>query len=263
VIFFSHTINGVVAQLGDMKAIDHSCRVGQELRTRFVVGRSHVHAIAPHLGTLRRCQTLQTLEGGRLVTSGHDREYFRLPWPRQVRQDGHVHFMPLFQTDLIHAEVGDHPRGIQHLGGAHLLLDDPRHRFRRDTQAPGDFGFGAADQQPHHILFKTIGIARVLAFEGRNQILAMMTALTAVKGRRIGPITGLAANIQVTNDACLAGGFPVGLFFMATALTAPLRGPSPIDLEAMGFALAFVTGDGNALGQIKIDGNIRHGRSWQ
>src|SRR6516164_9324472 len=61
VIFFSLAVDGVVPQLGHMKTINYSSRLGQEPSTNAVVRRTHVHPIAPHPGTLRRRQTFQAL----------------------------------------------------------------------------------------------------------------------------------------------------------------------------------------------------------
>jgi hypothetical protein len=133
VIFFSLTINGVVEQLGHMKTIDHPLGVGQESGTHIVVGRSHIHAIAAHRGPLFQRQTLQALASRRLVPPRLHRQDLETLGVCQVRQERHVQLVPLLEADLIDANSADDLLGIHHLGRAHLVLDDPRHRLRGDA----------------------------------------------------------------------------------------------------------------------------------
>ena len=246
-----------------MKTIYHPLRFGQKLGTHAIVGRPHVHAIAAHAGPLFHRQTLQALGGRRFVAPRHHRQYLGMLRIAQVREQRHVQLVPLLEADLIHPDIADDLLGIHYLGRAHLVLDDPRHRLRGNAQAAGHFFLVAADHEPHHVLLETIRVTGVLAFEGRDQILAVMAALATVKSRWIGPKTGLAAHVQVAHDPCLAGEFPAGLLLMATAWAAPPFGPGPIDLEAMRLAAALITGKGDSLGQVDVDGDVGHGRPWQ
>lgn len=262
-IFFSLAVDGVVPQLGHVKAIDDAVGVGQQLGTRLVVRRRHVDPIAPHPGALLGRQQFQATPCRRFVASLGHRQRPRLLGVAQVGQDRHIQLVPLLEADLVDAHVGDQPRRIDRLGLGELQLDDAGHGLGTDAKAPGHLRFGAADQESHHMLLETQGVTDFLAFEGRNQVLAMMAVLATMKRSRISPEAGLAAHVQIANHPRLAGRFPAGLAFMPAALAAPLLRPRPIDLEAMGVAMTFIAGDGHSLGQIDVDGNAGHGRPWQ
>lgn len=246
-----------------MKTVRHAPGVRQTFLARFVEGRSHVHAVAVHLRPLRRRQTLQALPPGRFVPPRLHRQQPRPLRVRQVGQQRHVQLVPLLQADLVHAHVANHPRRVDALGLLQLMLDDAVHRFRGDTQAPGNVCRGAADQQTQDVLFKSERIAGVLALERRDQVLAMMAARAAVKDPFIDPEARLAADIEVPHHALFAVQLQVRRILVPAALAATLRGPGPGDLEAVALAAALVAGEFDALGQIDVDGDAGHSRPWQ
>lgn len=262
VIFFSQPVEGVVEQLGYVEAINHPLRLGQERRTGVVERQPHIDAIGEHLGPLRRRETLQALASSRLVAARHDRQHFGLLRLRQIGQDGHVQLVPLFQAEFIHADMLDDALRIDRFGVAELVPHDARHRFRGNAQTPGHFRFVAADQQTQHMLFEAIRIAGLLAFEGRNQILAMMAVRAAMERRRVRPEPRLAEHVEIAHDPRLAGELQMGFALMAAARARAALGPRPSDLEAVRFAAALVAGDFHALRQIDVDGDAGHGRPW-
>lgn len=120
----------------------------------------------------------------------------------------------------------------------------------------------AGRRHPHEL-----GVADFLAFEGRNQFLAMRAAAAAVKRRRITPKTWLPPHVQIANHLGPAGEFPIRFFLMLAPLTTMPFRPSPGDLEPMSFAITLISlratcGDGadrpDAAGATRSAGG-RHG----
>jgi hypothetical protein len=216
-----------------------------------------------YLRTLFGRQAFQARSPGRLVTSGLDRQHLRSGRIGQVGQHRHVELVPLLQANLVHADVLNHTRRINRLGILQLVLHDTADRLSRNAQTPGHVFFAAADQQAHHVFLEGVGIARVLAFEGRDQILAMMAAWAAVEDALVDPETGLVPHLQVPQDALLAVLFEVGLVFVTATLAPAALGPGPGDFEAVAVATAFVARDFHAFREIDVDGDAGHGRPWQ
>ena len=90
------------------------------------------------------------------------------------------------------------------LGVGQLVADDQADRLGGDAQPAGDFLLVAADQQPQHLLLEAVGVAGVLALEGRDQVLAVVAPGAAVEGGLVDPEAGLAPEVQVADhlDAC-------------------------------------------------------------
>jgi hypothetical protein len=105
VIFFALAIDGLVEQLGHMKAIDHPLGIRQQGGTRLVVRRPHIHAVAPYLFPLRRGQFLQAFPSGRLIAACLDGQDVRLLRLRQIRQNGDIQFVAFLQADLVHPRI--------------------------------------------------------------------------------------------------------------------------------------------------------------
>src|SRR5262249_32963404 len=142
-----------------------------------------------------------------------------------------------------------------------LVADDQPDRLGRDTKPPGDFLLVAADEQPQDLLFKAVGVAGVPPLEGRQQVLAVGAGGAAVGGGLVGPEAGLAPDVlQVADDLSGVLDLDVGAFLSAAAVTAAAIRPGPGDLEAVAVAVPLVGGDGNARGQIDVDGDAGHVR---
>jgi hypothetical protein len=268
VIFFSHTINGFTKQLRDMEPIDRCLGIFQQRPTRLVVGRPHVHAITQHRLTLRRREQLQATLGCFFVAAWHHRQHARMLRVTQIGQDGHVQLVALLQADLIHADIRDHTLGIDHqrLAVGQLILDDETDRVRSDAQTPGHFRFVGADEQLQDVLLEAIRVTGVFAFEGRQEIVAMMTLGAAMKDRLIAKESGLPQDIEIADDAHFANveiGFQACRLDRLATWTAARVGQGPSDFNAVRIGDAMIAGDGNAVGQIDVAGEVGHGRPWQ
>jgi hypothetical protein len=94
----------------------------------------------------------------------------------------------------------------------------------------------------------------------------MTTCAATLKKGLIAKEAGLSENIEIADDTHLAN---VEMSFEANRLdrlatwTTKRFGHGPSNLDAMSFRQTMITGDGNAFGQIDVDGEIGHGRPWQ
>jgi hypothetical protein len=251
-----------------MEAVNHRFGVLQQQPTGLVVRCPHVHTIAQHLVALLGREQLQARRGRLFVAARLHRQHLGILGIAQVGHDRHIQLVAFLQTDLIHADVRDHPLRIDHerLTLGQLILDDEAHRLRGNAQSPRHLGFVGADEHPQHQFLEAIGVSGVLAFERRQEVLAMTAFAAALKCGLIAKEAGLAENIEIADDTHFANvemGFEAnGLDRLAT-WTAKRFGYGPSNLDAVGFGQTMITGDGNAFGQIDIDGEIGHGRPWQ
>jgi hypothetical protein len=251
-----------------MEPIDHRLGVLQQRPARLVVGRPHVHTITLHLLTLPRREQVQASLGRFLIAARHDRQYFGTLRIGQIGEDGHVQLVTLLQADLVHADVFNHPFRIDHqrLAVGQLILDDESHRLGGDPQTPRHLGLVGADEHTQHLFLETIRVTGVFAFERRQEVLAMMAFGAAMKNRLIAEEAGLAENIEIADDARFANveiGFQACGFDGFATWTAARFGHGPSNFNAVSIGAAMIPGDGNAFGQIDVDGEIGHGRPWQ
>jgi hypothetical protein len=216
-----------------------------------------------HLGTLLGCQALQAGPPGCFVSPRLHRQQPRSLRIAQVGQHCHVQLVALLQADLVHAYVDNRPRRVDGLGFLQLISHDATYGLCGDAQSPSYVLLGAADQQPNDVLLEGIGVAGVLTFEWRDQVLTMMAARTAVEDPFVGPETRLAPHVKMPHYALLAALFQPGLILVVAALALALLGPGPRDFEAVTVATAFVCGNFHAFGQIDVDGDASHSRPWQ
>jgi hypothetical protein len=268
VIFFSLTINGFTKQLRDMESIDHRPGVLQQLPTGLVVGCPHVHTITKHLVTLLGREQLQASRGRFLVAARLHRQHLGILRITQIGHDGHVQLVAFLQTDLVHADIGDHAFRVDHqrLAVGQLVLHDKTHRFRGDAQSPRHLGFVGADEHLQHLFLEAIGVTGVFAFERRQEVVAMMAFGAAMENGLIAEEAGLAENIEIADDAHFANveiGFPARRLDRLATWTATRFGQGPRNFNAVRIWVAMVAGDGNAFGQIDVDGEVGHGRPWQ
>jgi hypothetical protein len=268
VIFFSHTIDGFTKQLRDMESINRRLGVLQQLPTCLVVRCPHVHTITKHPLTLLGREQIQASRGRFLVATRLHRQHLGILRIAQVGHDGHVQLVAFLQTDLVHADIGDHTLRIddQRLTVGQLILHDETHRFRGDAQPPRHLGFVGADEHLQHPFLEAIGVTGVFAFEWRQEVLAMMAFGAAMENGLIAEEAGLFENIEIANDPCFAD---VEIGFQACRLdglatwTATAFGHGPRNFNAVSIGDAMIARDGNAFGQIDVDGEIGHGRPWQ
>lgn len=251
-----------------MEPINHRLGVLQRLSARLVIRRPHVDTIAKHLVPLCRRKQIQASLARFLVAARLHRQHLGILRIGQVGHDGHVQLVALLQTDLIHADICDHTLRIDRHGLAvgQLVLDDETHRLRGDAQSPRHFGFVGADEHPQHLFLEAIGVTGVLAFERRQEIVAMMAFGTAMENGLIAEERGLPENIEIADDAHFA---LVEIGFQACRLdglatwTAARFGQRPRDFDAVSFGEAMIAGDGDVFGQVDVDGEVGHGRPWQ
>lgn len=251
-----------------MKAINRRLGVFQQRPTGLVIRRPHVHAITQYRITLFGCEQMQTRLGCFLVAPWHHRQHARILWITQIGHDGHIQLVAFLQADLVHANVRDDTLGIDHqrLAVSQLILHDETHRVRGDAQTPGHFGFVGADEHLQNVLLEAIRVAGVLAFEGRHEIMAMMTLGAAMKDRLITKESGLSQDFEIADDAHFANvesGFQTGRLDVFATWTATGFGPAPRNLDAVSFGQAVIAGDGDAFGKIDVNGEVGHGRPWQ
>ena len=201
-IFFPLTVNGLVEVLGDVEAVHHRLGLGQELLTGVVERLRHVRPVGLHPLPLRLGYLFQALAGRGLVAPGRHGQHFRPLRVAQVGQDGGIQLVPLLQAQLVDAHVGNHSLRIDllGLGVGQLVFDDQADHLGGDAQTPGHFLFVAADQQPQDLLLEAVGVAGVLALEGRDQPLPVVAPAAAVERRRIDPEARLPADVQVADD---------------------------------------------------------------
>jgi hypothetical protein len=104
------------------------------------------------------------------------------------------------------------------------VADNEADGFGRNAQPPGHFFLVAADEQAQDLLLEAVGVAGVLALEGWDDILAVVTPRAAVEGRLISPEAGLAADVQVADDLYPVAELEVGLVLPPTAVAATALG---------------------------------------
>ena len=248
-----------------MKPIDRRLGVLQQRPTCLVVGCPHVHTITKHLRTLLGCEQIQASRGRFLVAARHHRQHFGILRITQIGHDGHVQLVAFLQADLVHADIRNHAFRIDRRGLAvgQLILHDETHRLRGDAQTPGHLSFVGADEHPQHVFFEAIRVTGVFAFERRQEIMAMMALGAALKDGLIAEERGLPKDIEIADDAHFANieiGFEAGRLDGFATWTATASGPRPRDFNAMSIGQAVIPGDGDAFGQIDIDGEVGHGR---
>ena len=245
-IFFPLPVHGLVELLGDVEAVHDRLGVGQQPPAGVVERLGHVRPVRLHLPPLSLGQLLQALPARRLVPPLGHGQHLRPLRVRQVGQDGDEEFVPLLQAQLVDAHVGDDPPGIDllGLGVGQLVADDQPDRLGGEAQPAGHLLLGAADEQSQHLLLEAVGVARVPAFEGRQQVLAVVAVRAAVEGRRVDPEAGLAPDVQVPDDLGGVLDLDAGVFLPTAVVTAAAVRPGPGDLEAVAVAVAFVGGDG-------------------
>lgn len=251
-----------------MEPINHRLGVLQRLPARLVIRRPHVHTITKHLVPLCRRKQVQASLARFLVAARLHRQHLGILRIGQVGHDGHVQLVTLLQADLIHANVRDHTLRIDRHGLAvgQLVLHDETHRLRGDAQSPRHLGFVGADEHLQHLFLEAIGVTSVLAFERRQEVVAMMAFGAAMKDRLIAEERGLAENIEIADDthfALVEIGFQACRFDGLATGTAARFGHGPRDFDAVRIGEAMIAGDGDVLGQIDVDGEVGHGRPWQ
>jgi hypothetical protein len=186
----------------------------------------------------------------------------------QIGHDGHVQFVAFLQADFVHADIRDDAVRIDHqrLAVGQLVLHDETHRFRGDAQSPRHLGFVGADEHLQHPFLEAIGVTGVFAFERRQKVLAVMAFGAAMENGLIAEEAGLAENIEIADDAHFAnveiGFWACRLDGLATWAAARV-GQGPRNFDGVRIGEAMISGNGNAFGQIDVDGEVGHGRPWQ
>ena len=251
-----------------MESINHRLGVLQQLPTGLVVGCPHVHTITKHPLTLLRREQIQASRGRFLVAARLHRQHLGILRITQIGHDGHVQFVAFLQANLVHADIRDHALRIDHqrLAVGQLVLYDETHRFRGDAQSPRHLGFVGADEHLQHPFLEAIGVTGVFAFERRQEVLAMMAFGAAMENGLVAEEAGLAENIEIADDPRLADveiGFQARRLDRLATWTAARFGQGPRNFNAVGIGQAMIPGDGNAFGQIDVDGEVGHGRPWQ
>ena len=172
--------------------------------------------------------------------------------------------MPLLQAYLIDADIRDRPLRIDLLGVGirQLVADDQRDHLRGNAQPPGHLLFVAADQQAEYLLLKAVGVAGVLALEGRDEELPVVAVRAAAERGLVDPEAGLPPQVQVPDHGDPFAELGVGLVLAAAAVAAAAVGQRPGDFKAVAVGMAVVGGDGDAGRQIDVDGNGRHDLPW-
>lgn len=114
--------------------------------------------------------------------------------------------MAFLQADLVHADVRNHTFGIDHqrLAVGQLVLDDETHRLGGDAQSPRHLGFVGADEHPQHLFLEAVRVTGVLAFERRQEIVAMMAFGATMKDGLVAEERGLPKDIEIADDAHFA-----------------------------------------------------------
>jgi hypothetical protein len=171
-----------------------------------VVRCPHVHTITKHLVTLLGCEQVQASLGRFLVAARLHRQHLGMVRIGQIRHDRHVQLVTLLQADFIHADIRDHTLRIDRhgLAGGQLVLHNETHRLGTDAESPRHLGFVGADEHPQHLFLEAVGVTGILAFERRQEILAMMAFGAAMENGLIAEEAGLAENIEIADDAHFA-----------------------------------------------------------
>jgi hypothetical protein len=251
-----------------MESINRRFGVLQQRPTRFVVGRPHVHTITKHPLTLLRREQVQASRGRFLVAARHYCQHLGILRITQIGHDGHIQLVAFLQADLVHADIRNHTLGIDHqrLAVSQLVLHDETHRLRGDAQSPRQLSLVGADEHLQHLFLEAIGVTGVFAFERRQEILTMMAFGAAMENGLVTEERGLAENIEIANDTHFANveiGFRTCRLDGFAPRTAARFGQRPRNLDAVRIREAMIAGNGNAFGQIDVDGEIGHGRPWQ
>lgn len=259
VIFFPLRVQRFVEQLGHMKTIRHAAGLGQEISARLVKRRPQVGPVRTHLLTLLRRRLPQARFAGGFVSPLSYRQHFWILWVRPIGQHRDVQFVPFLQTELIDPHIGNDSIRVDLFVVAQLVAYDPAHGFRRNPQPPANLLFITADQQRKHLLLKAIRVGNVFAFEGRQDIVAMLALGTTVPRRLIDPETWLSKDVQVPNHADAIGNFqPCLILQTATRAGAALR-PRPSHFETVAVAVTFIRGDFHTGRKIDINADSSHG----
>ena len=233
-----------------------------------VVRCPHVHTISKHFATLLGREQVQASLGRFLVAARLHRQHLGIVRIGQVRHDRHVQLVTLLQADFVYADIRDHTLRIDRHGLAvgQLVLHNETHRLGGDAEPPRHLGFVGADEHPQHLFLEAIRVRGVLAFERRQEILAMMAFGAAMENGLIAEETGLAENIEIADDAHFAN---VEIGFWACRLNglapwaAARFGQGPRYFDAVSIGQALITGDGDVFWQVDVDGEVGHGRPWQ
>src|SRR5579884_3283942 len=88
VIFFPLGVDRLVEQLGDVEAVHHRPRLGQQRLTGVVEGLPHVRPVRPHPAPLTFAELSQALPPRRLVAALGDRQHLGVLRVAQVGQEG-------------------------------------------------------------------------------------------------------------------------------------------------------------------------------
>jgi hypothetical protein len=221
--------------------------------------RGHVRPPRLDLLPLPLGQLLQAVQPRRLVPPlGHGQHLLTLR-VREVGQDRDEELVPLPQAQFVDSPIGDDPQRIDLLGlgvGLLVAVDQPD-RLGSSAQPAGHLLLVAAEEQAQHLLLEAVGVARVPALEGREQVLAVTVSAkgASVEGGLVDPEARLAPDVQVPDDLGGILDLDVGVFLPAAVIaTAALR-PGPGDLEAVAGALALEAGDGHVRQEIDVDGD--------
>jgi hypothetical protein len=171
--------------------------------------------------------------------------------------------VPLLQAQLVDPDVGDHPLGIDLLVRrvGQLVTDDPPDGLGRDAQPAGHVLLRAADERPQDMLLEPEGVAGVPPLERRDQVLPAAAVRAAVVGRLVHPEGGLAPDVQIPDHLGGVLDLDAGVGRAAAPVTPATGRPRPVHLESVPIVVAFVSGDGDAGGQIDIDGDRGHRRT--
>lgn len=220
----------------------------------------HIGPVALDPSPLRFAQFFQAFSGRCLVSPLGHRQDFGMLGMGQVSQQGRIELVPLFQTELVDAHVGDDSPGIDllGLGVGELVADDETNHLGGDAESAGHFFLVAADEQPEDVVLEAVGVADLLAAERRGDVLAVVAAGATVVGGLINPEAGLIADVQVPDDLHLVGELQVGGFIPVAAVASAAGGQGPGDFKAVAIAVAMVSGDGDVRGQIDFNGDGRH-----
>src|SRR5512135_3504639 len=167
--------------------------------------------------------------------------------------------MALLQAQLVQADVGDDPSGVDRAILGQLVLNAPFHRLGGDPRASGHVLGRAPDQRPEHELLEAEGIGRVLALEGRDDVLAEVTPRTAMGGGLVDPEAGLAPDVEVPDGLGSRLELEMGPILMPTTFATAALGQGPADLEAVSLLVAFIAGNLHTWGQVHLDRNVGHG----
>jgi len=262
VIFFPLAVDGLVEPLGYVEAVHHGLGVRQQLPTSMVEGHGHVGPVRLHLLPLRFGQLFQAFPGRRLVPPVRHRQHLGLSRVGQIGQDRGIQLVPLPQAQLVDPDIGDPPLRVNllGLGVGQLVADDQADRLGGDAQAPGHFLLVTADQQPQHVPLEAVGVAGVLALEGRDQPLSMVAPRATMERRLIDPEARLPADIQVPDDLDPVLELKVGFVFPPAAVTATALGQRPGDFKPVAVPMTVIPRDGDTGRQIDVDSDGSHGR---